>query len=87
MTLDPESVHFVGRLRPLVDEVLPQVRERLEHSLPAVPRITTVSQVLGLSVACGAVHACLAMTHNRLDDAQLRARAQAPKKEQAAPVF
>lgn len=87
VTLDPESVYFVGRLRPLVDEVLPEVRERLEHSLPAVPRITTVSQELGLSVACGAVHACLAMTHSRLQDALLKARAQGPKKEQAAPAF
>ncbi|MER7484136.1 ROK family protein [Streptomyces sp. NPDC126510] len=87
VTLDPESVYFVGRLRPLVDEVLPEVRERLEHSLPAVPRITTVSQVLGLSVARGAVHACLIMTHNRLQDALLRARAQGPKTEPAAPAF
>ncbi|MER5836543.1 ROK family transcriptional regulator [Streptomyces sp. NPDC002130] len=87
VTLDPESVYFVGRLRPLVDEVLPEVRERLEHSLPAVPRITTVSQVLGLSVAGGAVHACLTMTHNRLQDALLKARAQGPKKEQTAPAF
>ena len=87
VTLDPESVYFVGRLRPLVDEVLPKVRKRLEHSLPAVPRITTVSQVLGLSVARGAVHACLAMTHNRMQDALLKARAQGPKKEQVAPAF
>ncbi|MFF5359216.1 ROK family protein [Streptomyces scabiei] len=87
VTLDPESVYFVGRLSPLVEEVLPEVRKRLEHSLPAVPRITTVSQVLGLSVAGGAVHACLAMTHSRLQDALLKARAQAPKQEQAAPAF
>jgi predicted NBD/HSP70 family sugar kinase/biotin operon repressor len=87
VTLDPESVYFVGRLRPLVDEVLPEVRERLEHSLPTAPRITTVSQVLGLSVACGAVHASLAMTHNRLQDTLLKARAQGPKPERAAPAF
>ncbi|WEH19812.1 ROK family transcriptional regulator [Streptomyces sp. VNUA24] len=87
VTLDPESVYFVGRLSPLVEEVLPEVRKRLEHSLPAVPRISTVSQVLGLSVACGAVHAGLAMTHNRLRDALLKARAQGPRQEQAAPAF
>ncbi|MFJ4277012.1 ROK family protein [Streptomyces massasporeus] len=87
VTLDPESVYFVGRLRPLVDEVLPEVRERLEHSLPAVPRITTVSQVLGLSVASGAAHASLAMTHKRLQDTLLRARVQGPRTEQAAPAF
>ncbi|MFJ5733913.1 ROK family transcriptional regulator [Streptomyces paradoxus] len=87
VTLDPEAVYFVGRLRPLVDEVLPEVRKRLERSLPTVPRITTVSQVLGLSVARGAVHASLAMTHNRLRDALLKARAQGPKEEQAAPAF
>ncbi len=87
VTLDPESVYVVGRLRPLVDEVLPEVRKRLDHSLPAVPRITTVPQVLGLSVARGAVHACLAMTHDRLQDTLLKARAQGPRKEQAAPAF
>jgi hypothetical protein len=87
VTLDPESIYFVGRLSPLVEEVLPEVRKRLEHDLPAVPRITTVSQVLGLSVASGAVHAGLAMTHNRLRDASLKARAQGPQQEQAAPAF
>jgi predicted NBD/HSP70 family sugar kinase/biotin operon repressor len=87
VTLDPESVYFVGRLRPLVDEVLPEVRERLEQTLPAIPRITTVSQVLGLSVARGAVHAGLAMTHHRLRDALLKARSQGPRQEQTAPAF
>ena len=87
VTLDPESVYFVGRLRPLVDEVLPEVRKRLEQILPVIPRITTVSQVLGLSVARGAVHACLAMTDNRLRDALLKARSQGPRQEQAAPAF
>lgn len=87
VTLDPEAVYFVGRLRPLVDEVLPEVRKRLEQTLPVIPRITTVSQVLGLSVARGAVHACLAMTHNRLRDALLKARSQGPRQEQAAPAF
>ncbi|MGW2572912.1 ROK family transcriptional regulator [Streptomyces sp. NPDC001537] len=87
VTLDPESVYFVGRLRPLVDEVLPEVRKRLAQNLPAVPRITTVSQVLGLSVARGAVHACLAMTHNRLRHALLKARSQAAQQEQVAPAF
>ncbi|MER5372845.1 winged helix-turn-helix transcriptional regulator [Streptomyces sp. NPDC002553] len=87
VTLDPESVYFVGRLRPLVDEVLPEVRERLARNMPATPRITTVSQILGLSVARGAVHACLAMTHHRLRDTLLKARGKAPQQEQAAPAF
>ncbi len=87
VTLDPESIYFVGRLSPLVEEVLPEVRKRLGHNLPAVPRITAVSQVLGLSVACGAVHAALAMAHNRLRDALLKARAQGPQQEQTAPAF
>lgn len=87
VTLDPEAVYFVGRLRPLVDEVLPEVRERLEQALPAIPRITTVSQVLGLSVARGAVHACLAMTHHRLREALLKARSQGARQGQAAPAF
>ncbi|CAM5700286.1 hypothetical protein SALBM311S_03070 [Streptomyces alboniger] len=87
VTLDPESVYFVGRLRPLVEEVLPEVRKRLAQTLPAVPRITTVSQVLGLSVARGAVHACsLTMTHNRLRHALLKARSQGPRQEQTAPA-
>jgi predicted NBD/HSP70 family sugar kinase/biotin operon repressor len=87
VTLDPESVYFVGRLRPLVDEVLPEVRKRLERSVPAVPRITTVSQVLGLSVAHGAMHAGLAISHNRLRDTLLTARSQGQGQEQAAPAF
>ena len=32
VTLDPESVYFVGRLCPLVDEVLPEVRSRLARA-------------------------------------------------------
>jgi hypothetical protein len=87
VTLDPESVYFVGRLRPLVEEVLPEVRKRLDRTLPAVPRITTAAQVLGLSTARGAVTAGLAMTHNRLRDVLLRARSQGRQQEQSAPAF
>ncbi len=54
VTLDPESVYFVGRLSPLAEEVLPEVRSRLAHSLPSVPAIRVVPQVIGLSVAQGA---------------------------------
>jgi predicted NBD/HSP70 family sugar kinase/biotin operon repressor len=87
VTLDPESVYFVGRLSPLVDEVLPEVRERLGRALPSVPRVTTVSQVLGLSVASGAVHACLAMAHERLRDTLLKARSQGPHQGHPEPAF
>jgi predicted NBD/HSP70 family sugar kinase/biotin operon repressor len=87
VTLDPESVYFVGRLRPLVEEVLPEVRERLDRTLPTVPRITTAAQVLGLSTARGAVTAGLAITHNRLRDVLLRARSQGRPQEQSAPAF
>ena len=59
VTLDPESVFFVGRLRPLVDEVLPEVRRRLDKSLTTAPEVKAPTQVLGLSVARGAVYACL----------------------------
>jgi predicted NBD/HSP70 family sugar kinase/biotin operon repressor len=87
VTLDPESVLFVGRLQPLVDEVLPEVRLRLGTSLPTVPEIGTVPQVLGLSVARGAVYAALGIARDRLRDAVLGARRQAHQTEQSAPAF
>lgn len=87
VTLDPESVYFVGRLRPLVDVVLPQVRERLGQSLPAVPEIRTGPHRIGLSTAQGAVYACLTMAQERLREAVLGARRQSQAAEQAAPAF
>ncbi|PWK86995.1 putative NBD/HSP70 family sugar kinase [Lentzea atacamensis] len=87
VTLDPESIYFVGRLRTLVEEVLPEVRTRLEERLPAVPRLTVVTQVLGLSTARGAVYSCLTLAHARLREALLDARRQAPRVEQPAPAF
>jgi predicted NBD/HSP70 family sugar kinase len=87
VTLDPESVYFVGRLRTLVEEVLPEVRKRLEKSLPAVPRLAVATQVLGLSTARGAVHSCLTIAQGRLREALLDARRQAQRPEQPAPAF
>ncbi|MEU0202344.1 MULTISPECIES: ROK family transcriptional regulator [unclassified Streptomyces] len=87
VTLDPESVYFVGRLSPLVDEVLPEARRRLDRNLPAVPEIRTVPHLIGLSTARGAVYACLAMAHERLRDAVLGARRQSQATEQSAPAF
>ena len=87
VTLDPESVFFVGRLRPLVEEVLPEVRRRLGESLTTAPEVKAPTQVLGLSVARGAVHACLALARERLRDAVLEARRQGPPAEQAVPVY
>jgi predicted NBD/HSP70 family sugar kinase len=87
VTLDPESVYFVGRLRPLVEEVLPEVRRRLDKSLTTVPEIKAAKQVLGLSVARGAVYACLEMARDRLRDAVLEARRQGQHTEQSAPAF
>lgn len=88
VTLDPESIFFVGRLRPLVEEVLPEVRKRLEERLPAVPRVTVATQVLGLSTARGAVYSCLTLAQARLRAALLDARRQAPRAEQQpAPAF
>ena len=66
VTLDPESVYFVGRLSPLVEEVLPQARRRLAESLPDAPEIRVVPQVIGLSVARGAAYAGLAVARARL---------------------
>lgn len=74
VTLDPESVYFVGRLSPLVDEVLPEARRRLAHSLPTAPEIRVVSQVIGLSVAQGAAYAGLALAQSRLRESVLEAR-------------
>jgi predicted NBD/HSP70 family sugar kinase len=74
VTLDPESVYFVGRLSPLVDEVLPEVRRRLAQSLPLVPEIRVMSQVIGLSVARGAAYAGLALAQSRLRQSMLEAR-------------
>ncbi|MFD5158676.1 ROK family transcriptional regulator [Streptomyces hawaiiensis] len=87
VTLDPESVYLVGRLRPLVDEVLSEVRSRLDQSLPAVPEIRTVPHMIGLSTAQGAVYACLTIAQERLRDAVLGARRQNQPAEQSAPAF
>ncbi|MFC7363538.1 ROK family protein [Nocardioides astragali] len=86
VTLDPESVFFVGRLRPLVDEVLPDVRRRLDESLTAAPELEVPEQVLGLSVARGAVHECLGIARDRLRTVVLEARRQG-QAAQAAPSF
>jgi predicted NBD/HSP70 family sugar kinase/biotin operon repressor len=87
VTLDPESVFLVGRLRPLVDEVLPEVGRRLDKRLTTAPEVKAPTQLLGLSVARGAMYACLAMARDRLRDAVLEARRQAQHKEQSAPAF
>ena len=87
VTLDPESVYFVGRLRPLVDEVLPEVRRRLDKSLTTVPEVTVAPQVLGLSVARGAMYACLGMARDRLRDTVLEARRKGQDPQQSAPAF
>jgi predicted NBD/HSP70 family sugar kinase len=87
VTLDPESVYFVGRLRPLVDEILPELRERLDKSHPTAPEIKAVTHVLGLSTARGAVYACLTLARNRLRDAVLEARRRGQLAEQSAPAF
>jgi predicted NBD/HSP70 family sugar kinase/biotin operon repressor len=87
VTLDPETVYFVGRLRPLVDEVLPEARRRLDQSLPTVPEIRTVPHLIGLSTAQGAVYACLTMAHDRLREAVLGARRQNQTAGRSAPAF
>ena len=87
VTLDPESVYFVGRLQPLVGEVLPEVRRRLDKSLATAPDIKTPTQVLGLSVAQGAVLACLGMARERLRDAVLGARRPGQHVAKSAPAF
>ena len=87
VTLDPESVYFVGRLRPLVDEILPELRGRLDKSHPTAPEIKAVTHVLGLSTARGAVYACLSLARDRLRDAVLEARRRGQLVEQSAPAF
>ena len=86
VTLDPESVFLTGRLRPVVDEVLPDVRRRLDKSLTTAPQLETPTQVLGLSVARGAVHECLGIARDRLRAVVLEARRQGHA-AQAAPSF
>ena len=71
VTLDPEFVYFVGRLSPLVDEVLPEARRRLAQSFPIAPEIRVVPQVIGLSVARGAALAGLALAQSRLRESVL----------------
>jgi predicted NBD/HSP70 family sugar kinase len=87
VTLDPEAIYFVGRLRTMVEEVLPEVRKRLGSTLPAVPRLAVATQVLGLSTARGAVYSCLTIAQNRLREAVLDARRQGPRVEQPSPAF
>jgi predicted NBD/HSP70 family sugar kinase len=87
VTLDPESVYFVGRLRPLVDEVLPELRGRLDKIHPTAPEIKAVTHVLGLSTARGAVYACLTLARERLRDAVLGARRRGQPAEQSVPAF
>ena len=87
VTLDPEAVYLVGRLQPLVEEVLIDVRGRLDQRLTTVPKVAVAAQVLGLSVARGAVHASLGVARDRLRDAVLEARRQGRLTEQSAPAF
>jgi predicted NBD/HSP70 family sugar kinase len=87
VTLDPESVYFVGRLRPLVDEVRPELRERLGKNHPTAPEIKAVTHVLGLSTARGAVYACLTLARERIRDAVLEARRRGQPAEQSVPAF
>jgi predicted NBD/HSP70 family sugar kinase/biotin operon repressor len=87
VTMDPETVFLVGRLQPLVDEVLPDVRRRLDDVLASAPEVSTPTQVLGLSVARGAVHACLRVARDRLRVAVVESRRQERPLEQAAPAF
>jgi predicted NBD/HSP70 family sugar kinase len=87
VTLDPESVYFVGRLRPLVDEILPELRRRLDKSHPTAPEIKAVTHVLGLSTARGAVYACLTLARNRLREAALEARLRGQPAEHSMPAF
>jgi predicted NBD/HSP70 family sugar kinase len=87
VTLDPESVYFVGRLRPLVDEILPELRGRLDKRHPTAPEIKAVTHVLGLSTARGAVHECLTLARGRLRDAVLETRRRGQPAEQSMPAF
>ncbi|MDX3191309.1 ROK family transcriptional regulator [Streptomyces sp. MN03-5084-2B] len=85
VTLDPETVYFAGRLSPLVEEVLPEVRSRLDRILPPAPEIKVVTQVVGLSTARGAVFACLTPARDRLRDAVIEARGR--RAARPAPAF
>jgi len=87
VTLDPEAMYFVGQLRPLVDEVLPELRGRLDKSHLTGPEIKAVTHVLGLSTARGAVYACLTLARDRLRDEVLESRRRGQPAERSVPAF
>jgi len=87
VTMDPEKVFLVGRLQPLVVEVLPHVRRWLADRLASAPEVTAPTQELGLSVARGAVHASLRVARARLRDVVLESRRQSRPEQQAEPAF
>ncbi|MDU0313113.1 ROK family transcriptional regulator [Phycicoccus sp. M110.8] len=87
VTLEPDRVYFVGRLQPLVEEVLPMVRRRLGERLPKAPEVSTPTQVLGLSVARGAVYACLATVREELRESVLSTRHRSADPAGSAPAY
>ena len=86
VTADPESVFLVGRLQPLVDEVLPEGRKRLDTCLRVAPQVTAPAQVLGRSVARGAVYAGLEISRSRLRETVLQVR-RGHRAPRSAPAF
>lgn len=69
LSYDPEVIVFNGRLLPLVERVLPDVRARLAGQLPAVPdlRVTALGGFAGaIGAAQVAVRAGRAMVQGRI---------------------
>ncbi|MTD52453.1 ROK family transcriptional regulator [Amycolatopsis pithecellobii] len=88
VTLDPATVLFTGRLAPLVEKVLPQVRDALASALPIVPAIMISStRELGLSTIRGAAEAGIRAAHRQLRDHMLTARSKRLYAEAAGPYL
>lgn len=87
VTLDPDRVYFVGRLQPLVEQLLPGVRAQLKRTLGAVPRIEAIPLVIGRATAQGAVYSALATAQKRLLEVVLTARHLAQVRSEPVHAF
>ncbi|MFF6804528.1 ROK family protein [Streptomyces sp. NPDC012616] len=67
LAYDPQVIVVQGRLQPLVEQVLPELRERLSHVLPAVPELRP-SALGGFAGATGAAFVAVQAARTALKD-------------------